>query len=75
MTIADPLTTVKTGQTFAQVLGERWPELKSRTLLITADVSQESEDWLGRLGCRYLVKPFRMGELRAAAASLLTETS
>jgi DNA-binding response OmpR family regulator len=58
---------VTAGQTFADLLCGQRPELKSRTVFLTGDVRRETDEWLERLGCRYLRKPFNLRELRAAA--------
>jgi two-component system NtrC family sensor kinase len=65
--LADPRATVTAGQTFADLLCGQRPELKSRTVFLTGDVRRETDEWLERLGCRYLRKPFNLRELRAAA--------
>ncbi len=69
--IADARTAVSAGETFADVLLTRWPDLRSRTILVTADVRAETDAWLKRLGCSYFQKPFRINDLKAAAARIL----
>ena len=69
--ITDARAAVSAGETFAGVLLARWPDLKKRTILLTADVRAETDEWLKRLGCSYLRKPFRISELKAAAARIL----
>ena len=68
--IADARAAVSAGQTFADVLLSRWPEFRERTILITADVRPETDDWLKSLGCSYFRKPFNVGELKEAAARI-----
>ncbi len=68
--IADARVAVSAGETFADVLLSRWPALRSRTILITADVRPETHQWLKALGCSYFQKPFRIGELKEAAARI-----
>ncbi len=72
LVLADPRVAVSAGESFATVLCERHPELKPRTIFLTADVRSETDEWLTLLGCRYFRKPFNMRELRAAAAEILS---
>jgi len=69
--IADPRAAVSAGERFAEHLLRRWPDARHRTILVTADVRPETEAWLKELGCRYFVKPFRIGELKTATAEVL----
>jgi CheY-like chemotaxis protein len=69
--IADARPAVSAGERFADHLLRRWPDLKERTILLTADVRPETEAWLTGLGCPYFIKPFRIGELKAATARIL----
>jgi len=69
--IADPRSAVSAGERFADHLLRRWPDVRDRTILVTADVRPETRAWLQRLGCRYFLKPFRVGELKAATAEVL----
>ena len=72
MVVADARAAVSVGETFAEVLYKRYPELRPRTIFLTADVRPETDTWLSRLGSRYFRKPFNVRELRAAAAEILT---
>ena len=71
LVLADPRVAVSAGESFATVLCARHPELKPRTIFLTADVRSETDEWLTGLGCRYFRKPFNVRELRAAAAEIL----
>ena len=71
LVIADARAAVSAGESFATVLHTQFPELTARTILLTADVRPETEEWLSRLGCRYFRKPFNVRELRAAAAEMM----
>ena len=73
--IADARAAVSAGETFADVLLRRWPELKGRTILVTADVRSETDEWLRQLGCSYFRKPFRVSDLKAAAARITAGTA
>ena len=73
LVIADPRTDVAGGM-FAETLLGRWPELVRRTIFATADVRPETEEWLRRLGGRYIHKPVNARQLRTAAAELLDVT-
>ncbi|MBI2401450.1 MAG: GAF domain-containing protein [Gemmatimonadetes bacterium] len=70
LVIADPCTDVA-GEMFAETLLARWPGLMRRAIFATADVRPETEEWLRRLGGRYVHKPVNARQLRAAAAQLL----
>ncbi len=69
--IADARAAVSAGESFATVLHTQFPELAARTILLTADVRPETEEWLSGLGFRYFRKPFNVRELRAAAAEMM----
>lgn len=71
LVIADPRAAVSAGERFADHLARRWPRCLPRTILVTADVRPETQAWLDGMGCRYFVKPFRIGELKSAAAEIL----
>ncbi len=71
LVIADARAAVSAGESFATVLHTKFPELTARTILLTADVRPETEEWLSGLGCRYFRKPFNVRELRAAAAEMM----
>lgn len=65
--IADPRAAVSAGETFADVMLRRWPEHRGITIMVTADVRQETHEWLRRMGVAWLQKPFKISDLRAAA--------
>ncbi|OGU06191.1 MAG: hypothetical protein A2W29_07295 [Gemmatimonadetes bacterium RBG_16_66_8] len=73
LVIADPRAGVSAGESFADVLLARWPALRERTILATADVRPETEEWLKKLGCRYFRKPFNARDLRAAAGEVFSK--
>jgi two-component system NtrC family sensor kinase len=69
--IADARAPVSAGERLADLLLRRWPEARERTILLTADVRPETDAWLKELGCPYFIKPFRIGDLKAATAKIL----
>lgn len=69
--IADPRAAVSAGERFGDRLVRSWPELKARTILVTADVRPETDVWLQQLGCRYFRKPFRIAEIKQVMAEIL----
>jgi two-component system NtrC family sensor kinase len=69
--LADPSALDGSGARFADVLCERHPDLRRRTVFLTADVRSETEDWLRRTGCRVCRKPFHAGELLEAVEEVL----
>ncbi len=75
LVIADPRAAVSAGERFGDHLARRWPQYLPRTILVTADVRPETQAWLDGMGCRYFVKPFRIGELKSAAAHILARTA
>ena len=70
LVIADPRADVG-GQMFAEALRARWPALMGRAIFATADVRPETEEWLRRLGGRYVHKPVNARQLRREAAEVL----
>ena len=70
--IADARTADSEGSTFGDGLKAQFPDLCSRSLLMTADVRPETDTWLRSLGCRYLRKPFDPAELRSTAIEVLS---
>jgi len=56
---------------FAEALRARWPALMGRAIFATADVRPETEEWLRRLGGRYVHKPVNARQLRREAAEVL----
>ncbi len=71
LVIADARAAVSAGQTFAEAALARYPDLRARTILLTADVREETEQWLRTLGCAYFRKPFNVRQLRSAAEAIL----
>lgn len=74
LVIADARVAVSAGERFADYLLRRWPDLRARTVFLTADVRPDTEAWLRALGCPFFFKPFRMGELKAAIGKVLSAT-
>jgi len=69
--IAEPRTLSHDLPSLPADLFDHWPELRSRTLLITGDVRLETEQWLARTQCPYLRKPVSAQALRTAVATIL----
>jgi CheY-like chemotaxis protein len=67
LVIADGRATTQ-GRLLVEELLERHPDLRSRTLVATGDVRPATEEAVGRLGLRYLRKPFNLRLLRDEAA-------
>lgn len=60
------------GPTFYRTIIETKPSLARRILFVTGDVAgTDAERFLEDSGCRWLAKPFRLGELLAVARELL----
>lgn len=70
--IADARAAVTSDETLADALVHRRPDLAHRTILLTADVRPETDEWLRKLGWKYFRKPFNVRELQAAARELLS---
>jgi two-component system NtrC family sensor kinase len=52
------------GKAFYRALAESSPELAKRVVFVTGDVAgTEAEAFLEETGCRWLAKPFRLGDL------------
>ncbi|HET7039818.1 MAG TPA: ATP-binding protein [Gemmatimonadales bacterium] len=71
LVIADARAPVSAGERFPDHLFRRWPDLRERSILLTADVRPETEAWLAGLAVPYFIKPFKVGELKAATARIL----
>ncbi len=71
LVIADARVPVSAGERLGDTLLRRWPDLRARTIFLTADVRPETDAWLQELGCPYFLKPFRIGELKAETARIL----
>ena len=69
--LADARAAISAGETFADWLCREHPQLRPRTIFLTADVRPETDAWLQGLGCRYFQKPFNVQELREAANKIL----
>jgi FixJ family two-component response regulator len=55
------------GQSFYRTLEEADPDLAHRVIFVTGDVAgTEAETFLKESGCRFLAKPFRLGDLLQA---------
>lgn len=67
LVLADGRATAR-GKLFVEELVERHPGLKDRLLVATGDVRPATEEALGRLGLRYVRKPFNLRDLRDEAA-------
>ena len=56
------------GIQFFRELGTSYPEMTSRIVFVTGDViGTDAERFLAESGCRWLAKPFRLGELLKVA--------
>jgi len=52
------------GRAFYRRLAAGWPPLATRVVFVTGDVAgTDTEAFLEQTGCRWLAKPFRLGEL------------
>ncbi len=62
------------GMRFYRALAEQYPEMTSRILFVTGDViATDAERFLAESGCRWLPKPFRLGDLLRVAREVLAE--
>lgn len=73
LVIADARVPVSAGERFADYLVRTWPELRSRTIFLTADVRSDTEVWLKGLDCPFFFKPFRIADLKTAIARVLED--
>jgi two-component system NtrC family sensor kinase len=69
--IVDARAAVSAGERLADVIRTRHPDVRPRTILLTADVREETDRWLAGMGVPYFRKPFNVRELRTAAAEIL----
>ena len=61
------------GRAFYQEVAKSTPRLARRILFVTGDVAgTDAERFLAESGCRWLAKPFRLGELLRVARELTT---
>ena len=60
------------GMMFYRALADQYPELTSRILFVTGDViATDAERFLAESGCRWLPKPFSLGDLLRVAREVL----
>ena len=60
------------GRAFYREIAETTPSLAKRIVFVTGDVAgTDAERFLGDSGCRWLAKPFRLGELLRVAREVL----
>ena len=60
------------GMSFYRAIADTRPELSRRVIFVTGDVAgTEAERFLADTGCRWLAKPFRLGDLLRAARDAL----
>ena len=61
------------GMAFYRAIAATAPELAARLIFVTGDVvGAEAERFLEESGCRWLAKPFRLGDLLRAARDVLS---
>jgi CheY-like chemotaxis protein len=61
------------GKAFYRMLSAASPGLSKRVIFVTGDVAgTEAEAFLAESGCRWLAKPFRLGDLLRAVREGLT---
>ncbi|MSR06369.1 MAG: response regulator [Gemmatimonadetes bacterium] len=73
--IADARAAVSAGETFSEALLRLWPEHKSRTIFLTADVRPETHEWLRSTGCFYFQKPFKVSDLRSTVQRVMEQNT
>ncbi len=60
------------GQTFYRTVAETMPSLTHRIVFVTGDVAgTDAELFLEETGCRWLAKPFRLGDLLSVARDVV----
>ena len=60
------------GPTFYRTLVKTMPSLKHRVIFMTGDVAgTDAEPFLEESGCRWLAKPFRLGDLLSVAREIV----
>jgi CheY-like chemotaxis protein len=63
------------GKSFYRTLADASPDLARRVIFVTGDVAgTEAEIFLQESGCRWLAKPFRLGDLMRAVREGLRES-
>jgi CheY-like chemotaxis protein len=61
------------GRAFHQALSKSAPALAKRVIFVTGDVAgTDAEEFLEQSGCRWLAKPFRLGDLLRTVKDVLT---
>jgi two-component system NtrC family sensor kinase len=61
------------GKAFYRMLATATPDLARRVIFVTGDVAgTEAENFLEESGCRWLAKPFRLGDLLRTVREVLT---
>ena len=61
------------GQTFYRMLSAAAPGLSKHVIFVTGDVAgTDAETFLEESGCRWLAKPFRLGDLLRAVREELS---
>jgi two-component system cell cycle sensor histidine kinase/response regulator CckA len=67
LVICDLKMPKRDGMAFYRSLAESVPALAKRVIFVTGDVvGTDAEEFLGDTGCRWLAKPFRLGDLLRA---------
>jgi DNA-binding response OmpR family regulator len=60
------------GKAFFRELSAKWPRLAKRVIFVTGDVAgTDAEKFLDESGCRWLAKPFRLGDLLRTVKEVL----
>jgi two-component system response regulator VicR len=62
------------GDVFFHIATARFPKLRSRTLIMSGDISPEAERLVSLTGCQCLWKPFPNAELVSALRSFFSES-
>jgi two-component system NtrC family sensor kinase len=70
--VADPRIPVSSGDSLGDWLRREHRDMIPRTIFLTADVREETMQWLEGIGCRFFHKPFNVQELKTAADEILT---
>jgi DNA-binding response OmpR family regulator len=61
------------GRAFYRSLSEAVPAMRKRVVFVTGDVAgTNAEQFLNETGCRWLAKPFRLGDLLRTVKEVLT---
>jgi DNA-binding response OmpR family regulator len=74
--LVDVKTPVMDGKQLYHYIEERYPQLADRVIFTTGDViSEDTQSFLERTGCPFLLKPFSPDELRALVRKSLRRLS